>query len=90
MTVRHGTVVVVSREDGQPLDWEVVIDAPEDPAMELGRNALVLTAITGVDDAGNVQLGELAGEAQVVRYVDNTVVWRGDSQLSGFDPGLLG
>ncbi len=89
LRVRHGTVVVASRGDHNDLDWEAVIDAADDPAVELGRNELQLTVIVGVDDAGSVELAELSGEAQVVRYVQSTVVWRGDGALTGFDRGRL-
>lgn len=83
--VRLATLVVVRREGQDALDWEVVAETVDDIAPELGRNDLGLTVVTGVDAQGAVELAELRGEAQVVRFVERSVVWRGDGPLLGFE-----
>lgn len=87
--VRLATLVVVRREEHGALDWEVVAETARDARPELGRNELALTVVSGAGDTGAVELSELCGEAQVVRYVDRSVVWRGDGPLLGFDPTWL-
>jgi predicted HAD superfamily phosphohydrolase len=87
--VRLATLVVVRREGQDALDWEVVAETVDDTAPRLGRNELALTVVTGVDAGGAVELAEVRGEAQVVRFVERSVVWRGDAPLLGFEDAWL-
>ena len=86
--VRFGTLVVAERDDGE-LDWEVVADSTEAVVIDMGRHDLELLVISGADSEGEVEFSQLMGRAVLVRFVDSTVVFRGDSQLVDFDPVLL-
>ena len=88
--VRLATLVVVRRESQDALDWEVVAETVDDTRVELGRNELALTVVSGADGHGDVELADLRGEAQVVRFLDRSVVWRGDGPLLGFDNAWFG
>lgn len=89
LTVRLATLMVVRREGSDALDWEVVAEATAEVATELGRNRLGLLVISGADEHGTVDLSEVCGDAVVVRFVDRSVVWRGDGPLEGFDDAWL-
>ncbi len=88
LVVRFGTVVVAERDGGE-IDWEVVADSTEAVVIDLGRHELELLVISGADSDGEVEFSQLMGRAMLVRFVDSTVVFRGDSQLVGFDTALL-
>lgn len=95
--LRFGTLVVVSRDGIEPdssgeaaaVDWEVVADGLDDYAGELKRHRVELLCITHANEDGQLVLGELSGDAVVVRFVERTVVLRGDGPLSGFSPALF-
>ena len=92
--VRFGTLVAVSRvdEDGPAtdlIDWEVVADGVEEYAGELQRHHVELLCITGADADGHLILGEFEGDAVVVRFVERTVVLRGDGPLLGLTPEMF-
>jgi hypothetical protein len=71
------------------LDWEVVAEATAEVETELGRARLDLVVISGADEHGNIEFSEVRGDAVVVRYLDRSVVWRGDGPLEGFDDAWL-
>lgn len=87
--VSLGTLVAVSREGRADLDWEVVAQTVGASEPQLGSVDLSLVVVSGADDAGAPELTELSGRAVVVRYVDSTVVWRGDGPLTGFEDAWL-
>jgi len=89
VAVRFATLVVVARDGTERPDWEVVAESTSEVSFDMRRHRLVMTAITGADDEGGVELSELAGDAAVVRFVDNTVVFRGDGPLDGLDEAWL-
>ena len=76
-----------ARDDG--IDWEVVADGVHDMAHELGRRHVEMLCITGADAEGHLILGELSGDAIMVRFVDRTVVLRGDGPLAGLTPDMF-
>lgn len=82
MPVRLATLVVVDR-GAATVDWEVVAEGLEDFTGELGRVGVEMLCITGANDAGQLLLDELSGDAVVVRFVGPTVVLRGDGPLHG-------
>ncbi len=83
LPVRFGTVVAVARAEAGGIDWEVVADCVHPIERGLGRCRVEMLCITGADDEGHLVLGELSGDAVVVRYVDRTLVLRGDGPLEG-------
>lgn len=101
--IRFGTVVAVARDDDQnPLgsdaastdershvDWEVVADGLSDYEGAMEEHHVEVLCITGADAEGHLLLGELSGEAVVVRYVERTVVLRGDGPLRGLTPQMF-
>lgn len=102
--IRFATLVAVARNglgdgaDGPTetadfasaeIDWEVVADGVDEYAGELHRHHVELLCITRVDEDGHLVLGELSGDAVVVRFVERTVVLRGDGPLSGLTTGLF-
>lgn len=89
VAVSMATLVVVRRAGMDALDWEVVAATVGDVTPEPGRNDLGLVVVSGADAAGVPELSELRGAAAVVRWVDSTIVWRGDSPLDGFDEAWL-
>ncbi len=89
VTVSLATLVVVKRNGTSALDWELVADTVNDPATELGSCELDLVVVSGGDEEGVPELSDLHGPAVVVRYVDSTIVWRGNGPLQGFDEAWL-
>jgi hypothetical protein len=94
LPLRFGTPVAVVRADADGpatdrIDWEIVADGVEQYAGDLQRHHVELLCITGADDEGRLLLGELEGDAIVVRYVERTVVLRGDGPLTGLTPEML-
>ena len=87
--VRFATLMVVAREESDRPDWEVVAESTTEVSFDLRRHGLAITAVTGADDDGRLELSELAGDGAVVRFVDNTVVFRGDGPLDGLDEAWL-
>ena len=85
LPVALATLMVVSRPGLDHLDWEVVARTVGQASMELGRNELEMTVVSGADPAGAPELSSLSGAAVVVRHPDSTVVWRGDGALVGFE-----
>jgi hypothetical protein len=89
LALRSRTLVAVVRDGSEQLDWEVVADCVQPVERGLGRCEVEMLCITGADAEGHLILGELSGPAVVVRFVDRTLVLRGDGPLAGLDPGLL-
>jgi len=101
--IRFATLVAVERAaDGASLtpntgsaevpgdiDWEVVADGVADYEGAMERHRVEALCITGADDDGHLILTELTGDAVVVRYVERTVVLRGDGPLQGFTPEMF-
>ena len=87
--VRLASVVVVQRDESTQLDWEVVAESTEPIGLELHRAHLHMTVITGADADAVLAFADLDGPAAVVRFVETTVVFRGDGDLEGFDAALL-
>ena len=87
------TIVIVRREESADLDWEVVADSTAPVTLDLHRAELTMTAITGVDTSvdenGRLATASMSGPATVVRFVDSSVVFRGDGPLDGFDESLF-
>ena len=81
--VRFATVVAVARAETEQVDWEVVADCVAPVGNDLGRCRVEMLCITGADPEGHLVLGELSGDAIVVRFVDRTLVLRGDGPLAG-------
>ena len=93
--LRFGTLVAVARTDADGpatdrIDWEVVADGLDEYGGQLQRHHVELLCITGVDADGHLVLGELEGDAIVVRFVERTVVLRGDGPLTGLTPEMFG
>lgn len=87
LPVRFATVVAVARaeagaENGS-VDWEVVAECAQPVESELDRCRVEMLCITGADDDGHLVLGELSGDAVVVRFMERTLVLRGDGPLTG-------
>ena len=89
LPLRHGTLQVVERDAGA-LDWEIVLHTIEFEPVANAVHALELAVITGADDAGRLTVGDLTGEAILVRGVEHSIVFRGHGELAGFDRSLLG
>ena len=89
VTVSLATLMAVRREATTDLDWEVVAKTVGATEPQLTSNDLRLVVVSGADESGAPVLSELAGPAVVVRYVDDTVVWRGDGALCGFEESWL-
>ena len=94
LPVRLATLVAVRRDesaagDGGGVDWEVVADGVEPYGGELGRYHVEMLCIVGADPEGHLILGELEGDAVVVRFVERTVVLRGDGPLTGLTPDMF-
>lgn len=87
--VSLATLVVAERPGSAQLDWELVANTLGGWEAGLGTNALELAVITGADDRGTPLLAQLGGTAIVARFVEGTVVWRGDGELAGFDTTWL-
>lgn len=92
--MRLATLVAVRRDelaasDADGVDWEVVADGIEPYGGELGRCHVEMLCITGADPEGHLILGELDGDAVVVRFVERTVVLRGDGPLTGLTAEML-
>ena len=87
LPLRHGTLQIVERDDH--LDWEVVLHTIEVEPVASAVHPLSIEVITGADDNGRLTVGNYAGAAIVVRTVDNTIVFRGEGTLVGFDPSHL-
>jgi hypothetical protein len=83
LPVRFATLVAVARAESSQVDWEVVADCVTPVTRELGRCSVEMLCITGADEQGHLVLGELSGEAVVVRFMDRTLVLRGDGPLAG-------
>jgi hypothetical protein len=89
LPVRFATLVAVARAESGQIDWEVVADCVQPVARGLGRCRLEMLCITGATDSGDLNLGEFSGDAVVVRFMDRTLVLRGDGPLAGLDLGDL-
>ena len=81
--VKFATVVAVARAESGQTDWEVVAECMAEVSSELGRCRLDMVCITGAAEDGALQFSDLSGEAVVVRFVDRTIVLRGDGPLDG-------
>ncbi len=71
------------------VDWEVVADGMEDYEGAMQRHHVEALCIIGANDDGHLVLGELSGDAVVVRYVERTVVLRGDGPLLGVSQDMF-
>lgn len=89
VAVSLATLMVVRREATTDPCWEVVATTIGSIEPHLTSNFLRLVVVSGTDEAGTPVLSELAGPAVVVRFVEGTVVWRGDGALSGFEDSWL-
>ncbi|MEZ5238560.1 MAG: hypothetical protein R2716_06285 [Microthrixaceae bacterium] len=89
-SVALATLMAVRRDSSPDLQWEVVAQTLGAEPPVLGTNELGLVVVSGADAQGVPLLSQLCGRAVVVRYVDSTVVWRGDGPLAGFDETWLG
>ena len=87
LPLRHGTVQIVERDDH--IDWEIVLHTIEAEPIARAVHPLSLEVITGADDEGRLTISAYAGDAILVRTVDNTIVFRGEGTLAGFDPAHL-
>lgn len=87
--VRFSTLVVVAQDASDGVDWEVVAESTAPVVFDMRRHHLQMVAVTGADGSGALEFGSVAGDAVVVRFVDNTVVFRGDGDLEGFDQSWL-
>lgn len=80
----------LDRFDGlDHVDWEVVADGVSDYEGNMERHHVEVLCITGANDEGRLLLGDLSGDAVVVRYVERTVVLRGDGPLQGLTPQMF-
>ena len=96
LPIRFGTVVAVARDDAHPpttanagVYWEVVADGMDDYEGAMQRHHVEALCIIGANDDGHLVLGELSGDAVVVRYVERTVVLRGDGPLLGLSQDMF-
>lgn len=89
VAVSLATLMAVRREATPELDWEVVAKTVGASEPRLTSNQLRLVVVSGADESGAPELCDLAGPAVVVRYVEDTVVWRGDGTLLGFEDSWL-
>jgi hypothetical protein len=76
LEVRFATLVAVARAETEQVDWEVVADCLRPVEQELGRCAVEMLCITG--------------DAVIVRFMDRTLVLRGDGPLVGLSLDQLG
>jgi hypothetical protein len=81
--VKFATVVAVARAESEQTDWEVVAECMAEVSSGLGRCRLDMVCITGATEDGALEFSDLSGEAVVVRFVDRTIVLRGDGPLDG-------
>lgn len=70
-------------------DWEIVAQLVEEFGGGLGRVGVEALCITGTEPSGAPVLSTLSGIAAVVRFVDRSIVLRGDGPLDGLDQRLL-
>jgi hypothetical protein len=89
MPLRHGDLVVVASAESPELDWEVVAHTIDPHHVSPGHHDLSMSCVHGVEEDGRPQFVDLSGSAFLVRSVENAVVFRGASPLSGFDMQLL-
>lgn len=87
LPLRHGTLQVVERDDH--LDWELVLHTIEPEPVARSVHPLRMEVITGVRPGGTLSVDDLRGDAILVRTVENTIVFRGEGELVGFDRELL-
>ena len=90
VAVRFATLVAVARAETDQIDWEVVADCVRPVEQELGRCAVEMLCITGATQDGDLTLGEFSGDAVVVRFMDRTLVLRGDGPLAGLSLDQMG
>ena len=83
------TTLIVSDGGAATIHCEVVAYGRADFFGELGRIRVEMLCITGANESGQLLLGELCGEAIVVRFVGATVVLRGDGPLHGLSDAVL-
>ncbi|MFN8052951.1 MAG: hypothetical protein U0Q22_16010 [Acidimicrobiales bacterium] len=88
LPLRHGTLQVVER-DGQ-VDWEIVLHTIETEPVARAVHPLTIEVVTGANDDGRLTFDVFTGDAILVRTVENSVVFRGNGDLTGFDPAMLG
>lgn len=81
--VKFATVVAVARAESEQTDWEVVAECMAEVPSELGRCRLDMRCISGATEDGALEFSDLSGDAIVVRFVDRTIVLRGDGPLDG-------
>lgn len=89
VAVSLATFMAVRREASPGLDWEVIAKTVGTTQPQLESNQLSLVVVSGADESGAPVLSELTGPAVVVRYVEDTVVWRGNGALLGFKESWL-
>lgn len=93
LPLRHGTLQVVDRsDDGESsgrLDWELVLHTIEVEPVGHGAHPLTFEVISGADDDGRLVTAPVVGTALLVRAVEHVLVFRGGSDLDGFDADWL-
>lgn len=72
------------------LDWELVLHTIDVEPVAPGVHPLAFDLISGTDRSGRLTTAPAAGTALLVRAVDHALVFRGGSELEGFDPRWLG
>lgn len=91
--LRHGTLQVVERVGGiadGSLDWEIVLHTVDLEPVAHASHPFTLDVVTGADEDGRLTTSTMTGAALLVRSVEQTLVFRGDGDLAGFDRALLG
>lgn len=87
LPLRHGDVVVAARAESGQLDWEAIVSTIE--VHDLARSVHHLELICLPTATPEPRTRGLSGSAFLVRSVETTLVFRGDSVLEGFDVGWL-
>lgn len=94
LPLRHGTLQVVDRGDdvetGGRLDWELVLHTIDVEPVAPGVHPLSFDLISGTDRSGRLSTSPISGTAVLVRAVEHALVFRGGSELDGFDERWLG
>ncbi|MCB1283826.1 MAG: hypothetical protein M9952_03340 [Microthrixaceae bacterium] len=88
LPLRYGTLQVVDREG--TIDWELVLHTIDPEPVAQAIHLLAFRSITGVEESGALTLTPMQGEAALVRWVDNSLVFRGAGLLDGFDESQFG
>ncbi|HBX76348.1 MAG TPA: hypothetical protein DEG43_01770 [Acidimicrobiaceae bacterium] len=88
LPLRYATLQVVSRSGEARMDWEVVATTAEEEPVATGVHPLRCELITGADENGLLS-AEVSGDALFVRRVEQALVFRGESVLTGWQDSWL-